>query len=496
MIKDKIYSFKDTVVNNPSFTLKEQLGYAGGIFGNCMGQDSVGTFSNKFFRNFMGLDSGKVTIIDNVQSVCDFIANPIAGNFLDKPTTLGKKSASKKILGIMPIPFAVSSMLLFLVPTANPLYNFIWAVLFKSLFGIVDAFYDMALNTMSLRMTTNDKDRKNFYTVSTLASSLGSMLPGWIIPIIVGTTDDATRQKWLYFFIALVFCILGVSAMYAPYMTLNEKVSVAHSDNSSAISWNKQTVTSVLHNRTFLIVQAGNFFEKIRSCSYELLIYIYDDVFDNYGMKAAVDAISGGLSYAGLAAVPFITNKFSARTVMSMGYGFTGFFYLLMSFFALGFKVEKIRKYRWIIGICIGIAGMPNNAISASKKVVVGDSTDYMEWYSAKKYGVPIRAEGLICSVQGICTTCFKFIVQNIYNPLFGVIGYEESTVTKGSEKAIQSDSTLKGLYLMFVLFGVIGNFLASIVYRFDNYTGKRKEEILNELREIRTNNNVNNTDR
>ena len=40
MIKDKLHNLKETVVNNPSFTLKEQLGYAGGSFGNCMAQDS------------------------------------------------------------------------------------------------------------------------------------------------------------------------------------------------------------------------------------------------------------------------------------------------------------------------------------------------------------------------------------------------------------------------------------------------------------------------
>lgn len=483
---NKINQIKSTITNNPSFTVKEQMGYAAGIFGNCMGQDSVGTFSNKFFRNFMGVENDKVTLMQNIQSIVLFLLNPVMGNILDRPTKPGKRPASKKILMYTPLPFAITSMLLFVVPSSSSFYNFIWALVLKLAFGIVDGFYDMSLNTMSLRMTNNANDRKNFYTLATFASALGSMLPGWLIPMIVGRTNDANLQKWLYFFIALVFCVLGVSSMFAPYFTLNEKIRVAPRSKESIISWDKDTIIAVLHNRTFIINQTGNFFEKIRSCSYELLVYLYEDVMGDLSMKAIIDVISGTLSYAGLASVPFITKRLSARSVLSLGYGYTGFFYLLIGLFGIGFKVDKVRKYRYLIGIMIGLAGMPNNAISAAKKVVVGDSTDYMEWYSVKRFGKPIHSEGLIYTVQGICNQVFSLVVMNIYNPLFKTIGYKESIIKKGEQKAVQSDSTLRGLFLMFALFGIIGNFLAALTYQFDNYTGKRREAILEELKEMR----------
>ena len=52
--------------------------------------------------------------------------------------------------------------------------------------------------------------------------------------------------------------------------------------------------------------------------------------------------------------------------------------------------------------------------------------------------------------------------------------------------EAIQSLSTLKGLYMMFTLCGVVGNFLAAGTYLFDNYTGEHREKIYAELLEIR----------
>lgn len=488
MVKEKVRQFVEPIKNNPSFTVREQLGYAGGIFGNAMGQDSVETFTDKFCRNFMGINNARMTIMADISFVANFIANPVAGHFLDRPAPEGKATPTKRILKATPIPFAIASLLLFVVPSASHLTNFIWAVIFKVMFGVVDSFYDMSLNTMSLRMTNNASDRKNFYTVSTLAGSLGSMLPGSVIPVIVNIFEgNATKQKWTYFFMALLFCVIGVGVMLAPYFTLNEKIKVAQKENDSPLVWDRETISAVLHNRTFIIVQIGNFFEKIRGLAYRLLLYLYEDILDYRQMKVVIDTISGSLSYVGLLSVPFITKRLSARTVMSLGYGYTAFFYGLMSLFNLGFKKEKVRKYKWLIGLCIGLAGMPNNAMAASKKVVIGDSTDYMEWYAEKKFNKPIHAEGLICSVQAIFATICEFIGVNIFNSMFSVVKYKESIVVNGETKRVfQSDSTIKGLYMMFTLFGFIGNTLASLTYLFDNYTGEKRNAILAELREMR----------
>lgn len=486
MFKDKVSEFKNKIANNPSFTLKEQLGYAGGIFGNAMGQDSIGTFDDKFIRKFMfnEKDYYLITIIENILMILGFIAPPVAGTIVDTPVAPNKKTPTKILTGTMPIPFAITSMLLFLVPSASVKVNFTWLLVFRFIFNTVDAFYDLSLNTLSLRMTNNANDRKNFYTVATLASSLGSMLPGWVIPIIVGRTDDPNSQKWLYFFCALVFCVLGLATMFAPYFTLNEKLRVVERPEKTKIVWDKRTILTLLHCRSFIILEVATFFEQIRQLSYKLLNYMYEDVFGKYGMKAVIDAISGALSYAGLVAVPFLGKRFSARTIVSGGFGYTGLFYALMASFAIKFDLNKIRKYRYLIGIMIGLAGMPNNAISASKKIIVGDATDYMEWYSEKKYGTPIRSEGLVSAAQSIFGNVFNIIRTNFYNIMFTKIGYRSSA--NSGETVVQTEGALKGIFLMFTLCGVVGNFLAAGSYLFDNYTGQKKEVILAELAQMR----------
>ena len=495
---------KNSLLHNPSFTVKEQLGYSAGIFGNAMAQDSSETYSDQFNRDFMGISNEKMTLKGNVATVLSFIVPPIAGTIMDRPTIEGHKSNTKKILGIVPLPFAVMSMLMFIVPSANPNFNFVWAFLSSLLFNVLDSFYDISLSTISLRMTSNPDDRKNFYTISSLASTLGSMLPGWLIPIFIGRTDDPTKQQWMYFIIALIFCIIGVSSMCAPYFTLNEKVGVNYreKENEEKISWNKDMVLAILHNRPFMILEASVFFDAIRQVTYDMLPFLYRNVFDNYGMKAIIDVISGTLSYAGLFAVPLVGSKVSAKNMLSFGYGYTGFFYALMSIFAI-FKrdkslpvntalapwVDRIRKFRWVIGVMVGLAGMPNTAQGAARKIIVADSTDYMEWYGEKRFGVPVRSDGMLCAAKNVIDKVIKLFRVNLKYFLFGLTKYQESTKDAKTGKAVeivQTNSTLRGIYLIFALCGLAGNLLSCVTFFFDNYTGKRKEEIFSELCEMR----------
>ena len=487
-LKEKISGFKDKIVNNPSFTVKEQFGYAGGMFGNCMGQDCVYTYSDKFNRDFQNIDPKHLIWMGNFTNAFSFLMSPIAGGLLDRPVRKDKMSNTKRILLFAPVPFAITSLLLFVVPSGNPVTNLIWSFILTVLFEGVDTFYDMAMSTIALRMTDNPNDRKNFFTVSSLASALGSMLPGWILPIVIGGVQSANGQKWAYFFVALIFCFMGVSSMFAPYFTLEEKVGTVKVNQTEKIVWDKKTVSAIFSNRPFIISMIATVFETVRQVTYNMLPYLYQNTFDDYGMKAIIDAISGGLSYVGLFSVPFVGKKVSARNMLIGSYTYSGFFYALMSLFAVKFDINRIRKLRYLIGVIIGFSGMPNSGMSAARKILVADSTDYMEWLTEKKYGHPVRSDGLLMAVQSITGRLNTLLRTNIYNISLNKIGYKsgQQDVSGKAVTVVQSISTLKGIYLITSLCGVIGNFVPAFVYLFDNFTGKRRDTIREELAEMR----------
>ncbi|MBR6779596.1 MAG: MFS transporter [Clostridia bacterium] len=494
-IGEKMKQFKDSVLHNPSFTVKEQFGYAGGLFGNCMGQDCIGTYSDKFNRDYMGLQKNEALgvrfepnlALGNVSTVLSFAAPPIAGAVVDRPVVNGKGGA-RPVLKFAPVPFAIASLLLFVVPPAGLVFRIVYTFALTLLFNIADTFYDMALSAISIRMTTNPKDRKNFYTVAVLATSLGSALPGWLLPLIVGKMQSGEQEKWAYFVVALVFCILGVSSMYAPYFTLQEKVYVrSYEDKRERIN-----IKAVLANRPLMILLTANVLQTIREIAYKYLPYFYDNTLGDYGMKAKVDMISGGLSYVGLLLVPILGNRVDSRNMMMLSYGYSALFYGVMSLFNIGFSVDRIRKLKWIIGILIGFSGMPNNAMSAARRIIIADSTDYMEWVTYKKFGYAVRSEGMVLASQSLVDKFRELLKANAYNGLLNAIGYQSGytdPVTGAAVKPVQTDATLKGIYTVMTLCGFLGNLLPMIVYCFDNYTGKNRERILAELQEIRLQN-------
>ena len=487
-VKQKLQGTVRNFTHNSSFTVKEQLGYAGGMFGNAMGQDCVYTYSSKFNRDFQMIDSGRLNLMENASTFLSFLVPPVAGALLDRPVREGKKSVTKWILQLAPVPFAVTSMLLFVVPTGKPAINLIWSLILTILFSSVDTFFDMAMGTISLRMTTNPKDRKNFYTISSLATTLGSMLPGWLLPIVVDRFTDINAQKWAHFYVALVFCVLGVSTMIAPYFTLNEKVGTLKVHETEKIHWNRNTIVAIFRNRPFIIMQIAQMFETVRQVTYDLLPDLYRETFADYGMKAIIDVVSGVLSYVGLFSVPIVGNKISARTMVMGGHFYSTLFYGAAALLGTRFDLDRVRRLRYVTGVLIGFSGMPNSGMGAGRRILMADSTDYMEWDSEKKYGMPLRSDGMLTAVQSLMGKVNSLLRVNIKNLSLKAIGYQSGQVGDDGKaiRVTQSNSTLKGIYFVVTLCGVIGNLLPGLIYTFDTYTGKRRDAILAELNEMR----------
>ena len=214
----KIKKFLD----NPDVALREQVGYVSGVFGNCMGQDSVGTYTDQFMYDYMGLKSSHVIAMKSTTTAVNILVAPIVGAMLDNNRS-GKGNA-RSFMMASAIPFTIASVLLFVVPSGSLMFNLVWSFALYLVFNIADTFYDVALSTLSVRMTPNAKSRKNFYTVAQVASTLGSMFPGWLVPVIIEAMDgNYNTEKWAFFTVALLFGILGLFTMLVPCMTLKER---------------------------------------------------------------------------------------------------------------------------------------------------------------------------------------------------------------------------------------------------------------------------------
>ena len=470
-LKDKLHKFME----NPDVAFKEQVGYVSGVFGNCMGQDSVSTYTDQFMYDYMGLKSGHVVAMKSTSTAANILIAPIVGALLDNNRS-GKGNA-RSFMMASAIPFTLASILLFVVPSGSLMFNVIWSFVLYLTFNIADTFYDVALSTLSVRMTPNAKSRKNFYTVAQVASTLGSMFPGWLVPIIIEAMDsDYNSEKWAFFTVALLFGILGLFSMLVPCMTLKERNIVLPPREDKKV---KIDYKLILLNRPLLLLCLANCVESIRKVCYNSLPFFYKQTLGRYGMKTYVEMGSTALSYTGLFSVPFIGKKLSSRDIVVAGYMHTAICYILLAIFGY--------KNLWIVGILIALGGLPNAGMSAAKRVLLADSTDYMEWKSYQKYGVAQRNEGMVFAFSTMVSRIADLWKELLVNGGLALIGYQSAQNIGGQMvEAVQTPETLHGIFLLVAVPGIIGNLIPGIIMMFDNFTGKRKEKIMAELEVIR----------
>ena len=100
-LKEKFIEMK----NNPDVAFKEQVGYVSGVFGNCMGQDSVGTYTDQFMYDYMGLKSNHLIAMKSVTTVANILIAPIVGVLLDNNRS-GKGNA-RRFMMASAIPFTM-----------------------------------------------------------------------------------------------------------------------------------------------------------------------------------------------------------------------------------------------------------------------------------------------------------------------------------------------------------------------------------------------------
>ncbi len=471
-LKEKFNEMK----NNPDVAFKEQVGYVSGVFGNCMGQDSVSTYTDQFMYDYMGLKSSHVVAMKSVTTGVNILIAPIVGALLDNNHST--KGNARRFMMASAIPFTLSSILLFVVPSSSITFNVVWSFLLFLLFNIADTFFDVALSTLSVRMTPNAKSRKNFYTIAQLASTLGSMLPGGLVPIIIELQgNDYAKEKWAFFTVALIFGILGMFTMLVPCLTLKERNMVLPPREKEKIV--RINYKLILLNRPLLLLCLSQVIDSVRQVCYNSLPFFYKQTLNRYGMKTYVEIGSSALSYGGLLSVPFVGRKRSSRDIVVWGYLHTGICYLLL--FLFGYK------NLWIVGILIALGGLPNAAMSAARRILLADSTDYMEWKSYKKYGIAQRNEGMVFAFNTMVSRISALWKELLVNGGLALIGYQSAVSINGvMTEAVQTPQTLHGIFLLVVIPGIVGNLLPAFVMMFDNFTGKRKEKIMSELAEIR----------
>ena len=402
--------------NDPNASLGwgERLAYGTGGFAFNMINGIIGSFLTIFFTSAVGLNAAIIATILAVSKVFDGISDLVMGRIVDK--TQSKMGKARVWLMRMCIPFAISTMLLFFVPTSFPdmvkyvyvflIYNITNAV---CLTGMLVPFYSM----VGL-VTSNSYERGLLGNIQQIFQTLGNVFVNSTFVILLTKFSENPNtiytQRSFTLTIAIYCAIMVVVSLFCVFNTKERvKVDAAAAGESRQAEKKEENVMesikALLSNKYWLILTLGNFvvFAIIIFYSMGTVFFSQYVLYDmgQYGTLAnAISIAQFGIMFV----TPIMMTKISKEKiytfgmlVMALGFVgsavFTSPILLIISNvlkglgvgfaggMALGMVADTITYGRLKTGI--DTVGMGNAGISAAQKIGLGLGQAIFGWVLA-----------------------------------------------------------------------------------------------------------------
>lgn len=416
--------------NDPEASLgwNERLGYGTGRFGMNMVNAIIGSFVTLYYTTVAMMDPGIISTIIAASKIFDGVSDLIIGNIVDH--TKSKMGKARAWLFRMCIPFAISTVLLFWVPTSFP--NMLKYVYFFIMYNVVNTvfltFMFVPVFSLLSLMTRNGYERGLLGNISEIFSTLGNIAVNSVFSKLLAafSTDAANiHTQRAYTCTLIIVGIVVVASVMITVLTTKERVTddgkaeqvkeEKKKDDVSTIA----AVKALITNRYWLMMILAMF-----TIFFVVILYSVGGVFYCQYIWMDMDQLGwmgNSISVAQMAvmfATPFLMKKLGKRwtytigmgvlTLGFLGFGLFGTSKVLMIIFnvckglglgmaggmALGMIADTITYGKWKTGI--DAVGMGNAASSAAQKLGMGLGTAVFGWVlSAAGLSGELEAQGL-----------------------------------------------------------------------------------------------------
>lgn len=463
---------------------KEKLSFTVAAFG----RSGIYTIMTMFYMVFLvdvvfqGMKNAGVTASSIILAgrIFDAANDPIMGMIVDRTRT--KWGKMRPYLLFSPVPIAITTVLLFWAPGfASDGAKIAYAAVTYILWGVMFTIQDVPFWGLSAVITPNEQERTSFLSTARLGSTFGGILPSLLIPVLRNSTLGLKNG---YLVGATIFALLGAALSSLAFFNTKERVE--QSEKTPSL---KESVQMVAKNKVLLIVIMAAILGSTMVIANISADYISNYLILQNGNNGFVPkgtvlttltiAIGVGMVPA-MAVFPLLRKKFSLKQIY-IGSSLFGVIAHMACYLIFVGNVEHINLY--LLWVCLFFMGFPLGIYNVITYALIADSVDYIEWKTGK------RSEGVCFAFQ----TFLSKVTAGIAGVATGIVldkgGYIEPDPTQldamGKQiLATQSPDTLKWLLFMVTVLPAIGFALTIIPMLFNDYTGKKKDQIQQELSE------------
>lgn len=423
----------------------ERFSYGLGDFGCNIIYTAMSVYLMFYYTDYAGVNIGVVGTIMLVSRIFDGVSDIIMGVLVDR--TKSRFGKARPWLLRMCIPFAVSGILLFSVPTgwaSAPKLVYVF-ITYNLVSTVIYTAINVPYSALNALMTQDPYERSVLSIFRNLLATAGTLIINtFTLPLVERFGNDTSA--WTKTF--CVFGFLAVAAFLINFFGTTERVKPAarNEDGKSEDVPFKEGIKALFKNK-YWIMMTGTLalFFLMWSVNGGATVYYAKEILGDANLVSTINGIFNVAQIASMFLVAMIVKHAGKRNVFAIGLVLD-----IIGMLILNFSGGSIVM---IVTSSI-IRGVGNACGGATMWAMVSDTIDYGEWKTG------YRTEGLINSA---CSFGYK-IGNGVGSALLGLILQLGGYV---GEAAAQTEGALLSIKVCFIWIPVIVYIIGLIIMKF-----------------------------
>ena len=453
----------DSRVKSKNVTGKEKrLGYLLGPCGALLLNATLNIYLNQYYVDVLGLGAlfgGLfIALFPVFSKIIDGVVDILYGYLIDR--TKSKQGKGRPWILLCAPLLAITGILLFTVPQADPGIQAIYVVITYNLFySFAYSIYNMAYNLM-VPLSTRNTQQRNLLSVFTQVSTImiSGILVALVFPMVVLPFIGVDKTMWII--VMSIVSTIALPLTLIQYYFTKERITEEKRDQQEKKIPFKAQLKAAFSDKYiyllmlyFMVYTLGTQFKNLG------LVYYSNYVLGTYsdGITQTMISVIGGVPMGiGIFAVWPLVKRFGKKNVT-----FAGFL-----IYALGSAICFIAPSDMVI-VLIGqfiknIGGLPCAYVFMA---LMADCLDNLEWKTG------FRSDGVVTATYNIVSTTVTGVGTGLFNfglsangyvaPITGEVSSDiTNTVQKTIENADGSISTIfnqNDSVINFIVFAFLG---------------------------------------
>ena len=421
----------------------ERFSYGCGDFGCNIIYTAMSVYLMFYYTDYAGVSSAAVGVIMLISRVFDGVSDIVMGVIVDR--TKSRFGKARPWLLRMCIPFAVSGVLLFSVPTgwssaAKLVYVF---VTYNLVSTVVYTAINVPYSALNALMTQDPYERSVLSIFRNLLATAGTLaINTFTLPLV--ELFGNTASAWTKAFVVLG--AVSVIAFLINFFGTKERVRPAVKDGEVKDVPFTKGVKALFQNK-YWIMMTGMLalFFMMYSVNGGATVFYAKDILGDKNLVTTINGIFNIVQIVSMFFIAMLVKRFGKRNVFALGLVFD-----IVGMLVLNYSSGAMS----LIVVSSVIRGIGNACGGATMWAMVSDTIDYGEWKTG------YRTEGLVNSA---CSFGYK-IGNGIGSALLGLIlelgGYV-------GEAAVQTAQALFSIEVCFVWIPIVVYVCGLIIMKF-----------------------------